>query len=81
MPALTCTEAINLACKLPSRGKLRCKKLHCKDCGRHLCPVCKQHYKVMIFSEDPEGCSTNCVKITHNDTAPWQPPGVKAVVE
>lgn len=74
-----CTEAVNPVCVI--KPKKKCEHLHCKDCKRHLCPVCKQHYRVMIFSESPEGCSTNCVKITHDDTQPWQPPGVRSVVE
>lgn len=71
-----CDDAVGAVCV-----DEHCSKAKCSKCGRHLCPVCGRHYKVMIFADRSDGCSTQCVKESTGDTRPWQPPGARSVIE
>lgn len=71
-----CDDAVGAVCVDD-----QCHKDKCYKCNKHLCPVCGRHYKVMIFADRPDGCSTKCVKKSTGDTQPWQPPSVRSVVE
>lgn len=70
-----CKGALGTMCEDPD-----CDKDVCMLCGRHICPVDNRHYKIMIYA-DTLGCTTECYKLATGDTKPWQPPGVRSVVE
>lgn len=65
-----CSEAYSGAIKCENGD---CPKRRCIKCHRHLCPVCQRHYGVMAYVEDERGCCVQCVKVSTNDTLPWQP--------